>query len=220
LGYALIVAKRGIKSCALLGQKEKGQLEKGEEMVYFTADLHLGHFNVIRMCERPFGSVEEMDNALIANWNQVVTSNDQVYVLGDFSMKPSDVVSGYLKRLNGTKFLVRGNHDRVSDELLASKAWKWVEHYHELKHEGEKFVLFHYPMWSWKGSWRGAIHLYGHVHNKGQAYEALSEGRGFSFNVGVDVNNFYPVSIVKLIELSKLHKEKMELRLDQEEEEL
>jgi calcineurin-like phosphoesterase family protein len=172
------------------------------------------------MCERPYASVEEMDDALIANWNAVVTRNDQIYVLGDFSMKPADVVSGYLKRLNGMKFLIRGNHDRVSDELLASKAWKWVEHYHELKHDGSKFVLFHYPMWSWRGSWRGAIHLYGHVHNKGQGYEALCEGRGFSYNVGVDVNNYYPVSMEKVIELSKSHKgrEDSESYVDQQEE--
>lgn len=52
-------------------------------MIYFTADTHFGHENVIRFCDRPFSSANEMDEAMIANWNARVRGNDTVYILGD-----------------------------------------------------------------------------------------------------------------------------------------
>ena len=59
-------------------------------MIYFTADTHFGHYNVIRFCDRPFASAEEMDEAMIQNWNERVTGNDTVYILGDKFLETSD----------------------------------------------------------------------------------------------------------------------------------
>lgn len=59
-------------------------------MIYFTADTHFGHCNVIRFCDRPFASAEEMDEAMIQNWNERVTGNDTVYILGDKFLETSD----------------------------------------------------------------------------------------------------------------------------------
>lgn len=66
-------------------------------MIYFTSDLHLGHKNIIKLCDRPFASLEEMDETLIANWNQVVTNGDTIYIVGDLMFRtqahPADVLN-------------------------------------------------------------------------------------------------------------------------------
>jgi calcineurin-like phosphoesterase family protein len=79
-------------------------------MLYFTSDHHFWHTNIIKYCNRPFVSVEEMNEALIQNWNDLVLPEDEVYYLGDFSMaaRPVEI---YTSRLNGIKYLVPGNHD-------------------------------------------------------------------------------------------------------------
>ena len=79
-------------------------------MIYFTADTHFGHYNVIRFCDRPFASAEEMDEAMIQNWNDRVTGNDTVYILGDMFFRSTNA-EGILKRLKGKKRLIVGNHD-------------------------------------------------------------------------------------------------------------
>ena len=77
-------------------------------MIYFTADTHFGHYNVIRFCDRPFASAEEMDEAMIQNWNDRVTGNDTVYILGDMFFRSTNA-EGILKRLKGKKRLIVGN---------------------------------------------------------------------------------------------------------------
>jgi calcineurin-like phosphoesterase family protein len=150
--------------------------------IFVTADLHLGHDNIRRHCKRPFDSVLEMDEALIANWNSVVSRNDLVYVVGDFAWKNPNK---YLARLQGKKILIRGNHDRGSEEHLRNFAEA-----HDLlirKIDGRKVVFCHYCMTSWPGSGRGAWHLYGHSH--GVIRESANGPR---CDVGVDVWNYAP----------------------------
>lgn len=86
-------------------------------MIYFTSDPHYGHANVIRYCARPFRDVQEMNEALINNWNSVVTQDDTVYVLGDFSLGFSEV-ERYSSRLLGKKFLIPGNHDKLHSWII------------------------------------------------------------------------------------------------------
>ena len=80
-------------------------------MIYFTADTHFGHCNVIRFCDRPFASAEEMDEAMIQNWNDRVTGNDTVYILGDMFFRSTNAEE-ILKRLKGKKRLIFGNLGR------------------------------------------------------------------------------------------------------------
>jgi len=84
-------------------------------MVFFTSDLHFGHNNIIAYCNRLFSSVGEMDNTLIADWNSVVASGDDIYVLGDFTMKPAQDARRCLSTLNGRKYFIRGNLDKFLD---------------------------------------------------------------------------------------------------------
>lgn len=136
-------------------------------MDYFISDLHFGHINCLRFDNRPFASITEHDEALIKNWNAVVTQNDDVYVLGDISWHDATKTAEIFRRLNGRKHLIKGNHDT---KLLKSREVRdlFVEitDYKELYIDnGKAVVLCHYPMPCFKNHFYDWHHLYGHVHN-------------------------------------------------------
>ena len=78
---------------------------------WVTADLHLGHKNIIKHARRPFKSVEEMDEGIITHWNARVRPGDIVYIVGDFAWGTAADYVAYARVLNGQKFLIKGNHD-------------------------------------------------------------------------------------------------------------
>ena len=82
-------------------------------MKYYIGDLHFGHKKVLEFDNRPFETFEEMNETIIENWNNVVTKNDDVYILGDMFWK-NDLAEDIMSRLNGNKYLILGNHDRIS----------------------------------------------------------------------------------------------------------
>ena len=171
-------------------------------MIYFTADHHFGHANVIKHCNRPFATAEEMDESLIQNWNATISQKDEVYILGDFTMRPASEALKYLTRLNGRKYFIKGNHDRFLKGKginLIEKEFEWIKDYHALNVDGKCFILFHYPILEWANYYRGSIHLYGHVHNSQTSAKRLEGLKGPAFNVGVDVNDYRPVSIKEII---------------------
>lgn len=101
--------------------------------VYFTADLHLGHRNICRYTGRPFGSVEEMNAAIVARWNETVRPEDTVWILGDFAMgSPFRDNLAIAESLNGKLNLVAGNHDRCSPvyEPRPTQRARWLDEYH------------------------------------------------------------------------------------------
>lgn len=160
------------------------------KMIYFTSDLHFGHKNIINYCNRPFSSVEEMNEKLIENWNSVVKPNDIVYNLGDFSFHSDP--RQFTERLNGEHHLILGNHDRIGQ--LNRCNFASIKHYNEIKIDGIKIVLFHYPMISWNGSFHGSWQLYGHCHGTNKII--LDN----SMDVGVDCNNYLPISFDEIKE--------------------
>ena len=81
-------------------------------MIYFTSDLHFYHDNVIKFANRPYKNSEQMNQALIKNWNDKVGANDEIYILGDFTMKGAELATEILSQLKGKKHLIKGNHDR------------------------------------------------------------------------------------------------------------
>jgi len=170
-------------------------------MVFFTADLHFGHANVIRHCSRPFESADEMDEALIKNWNASVKSKDEIYILGDFTMRPAAEAHNYLKQLNGRKYFIKGNHDKFLKKGFEPYMdyFEWVKDYYMLHAYGKCFILFHYPILEWANYYRGSIHLHGHVHNRNNTIELTKDLRSRAFNVGVDVNGYKPVSITEIL---------------------
>lgn len=167
--------------------------------IFFSADTHYGHANVINFCNRPFNDVSEMREALIRNWNNRVTYKDSVYFLGDFSFYKDDKdAENVLNRLNGQKFLVLGNHDTHLKNGSLSK-FSWVKNYYELRDGNEKFVLFHFPIKTWNKGHHGSYHLHGHEH--GSKNDCLIR----RYDVGVDVidHNYSQVSLEEIKERLK-----------------
>ena len=186
---------------------------------FFTSDQHFGHHNIIDYCDRPFGDVGEMDEVIIAGWNETVGVEDEVWVLGDFAMGDRARGLGYLQRLNGTKYLVAGNHDKCSP--TEKNGHLHIQEYLEagftavvsqaqvslpaLRPTGQnlKIMLSHYP-------YAGDSHtehdryakfrlrdlgqplVCGHVHTDWKT--SLSPQGTAQVNVGVDQWGFRPVS--------------------------
>lgn len=130
-------------------------------MKFYISDLHIGHANVLQFDNRPFFTLTEMHQAIINNWNSAVGKGDDVYILGDFAWKNDDGLE-VIKQLNGKKFLIKGNHDRLSPEL--EKQFVWVKDYEEIKDNGNHVILCHYPIPHFHNSDYGYYHLYGHIH--------------------------------------------------------
>lgn len=147
-------------------------------MDFFTADLHLGHENVIRHCNRPFKNADVMDDALIENWNRRVSKNDTVYILGDLIFRTNHLPEDYLYRLNGHKHLIIGNHDQSwlkklpSGELLntsVTEAFESINHMKVIKQDRLVITLCHYPMMTWQAAGHGGLMIFGHIHNNTNA---------------------------------------------------
>ena len=147
------------------------------------------------MCERPFDNIDEMHETLINNWNAVVRKTDEVYILGDFAFKGTgSQVNKILNRLNGKKYLVKGNHEKyLKDPEFDISAFEWVKDYYVRSYNDMRFVLFHYPILEWEHYHRKTIHLYGHVHNN-----KFWHPEHRAINVSVDKTDFYPVNAAEL----------------------
>ena len=170
-------------------------------MVYFTADLHFYHDKIIRHTKRPFSNVEEMNKALIRKWNDKVTNQDDVYILGDFTMKGAEMSAVCLYSLKGRKYLIRGNHDNFADSPeFEPSLFCSIRDYMEIVYQNQCFILFHYPMLEWNGRGKGAIALHGHQHNHKDYNVENRRNRILRYDVGVDANNMQPVSAEEIIE--------------------
>ena len=165
-------------------------------MIYFTSDLHFYHGNVISFAGRPFQDAEEMNRALIQNWNAAVQPEDEIYILGDVTMRGPEKAMEVLRQLKGRKYLIRGNHDRFADRSsFDASLFEWVRDYCELSWQKQDFVLFHYPILEWNGQLYGSVHLHGHQHNR-RDYNLWNQAHGIrKYDVGVDANGMRPVSL-------------------------
>ena len=168
-------------------------------MTYFTSDQHFGHFNIIRLCSRPFETVEEMDEALLSKWNAKVKADDTVYILGDLFFRAAKV-EPILKALNGHKHLIVGNHDHTwMKRVEASDYFASVQTLKEVEIDGRVLTLCHYPMLSYPQARRGYM-VYGHIHNNVRDdYWPLIARRSRMLNAGADVNNFEPVTFDEMV---------------------
>lgn len=165
-------------------------------MIHFTADHHFWHKNIIEYAHRPFNDVEEMNEIMIHRWNSVVKDDHLTYVLGDFAFASPSKIDHLLRRLNGQKVLVLGNHD------YTFKKAKWVKMGFDrvttgesIDIAGQRVELSHYPTYI-ASKWM----LHGHVHNRWRVKENIYYTGG-RLNVGVDVWNFIPVSLNKIIKV-------------------
>ena len=134
-------------------------------MNFYIADTHFGHENILGLDNRPFKTIDEHDEALIEYWNDAVGYNDDVYILGDFCMYSTLKTQAILKRLNGRKHLIVGNHDGKSLKNPETRnMFVEITPYKEIT-DGEHFVvLSHFPIPTFNKHYYGAYHFYGHVH--------------------------------------------------------
>ena len=177
-------------------------------MIYFTSDLHFGHEAVIEKCNRPFSSVEEMNETLIKNWNKVVMPDDDVYILGDMIFRAEQPPQDFLKRLRGKKHLIFGNHDVswIKEVNLSDYFVEWGDYL--LVNSGAwKATLCHFPQLHGNGKYL----IHGHLHNRRTDwYWPFYKDFDRALNAGVEINDFRPVTITQLIENNKKFKEQEE----------
>lgn len=178
-----------------------------ERKVWFTSDTHFGHKNIIEYCKRPFLDEIEMDRKLIDNWNSVVKGNDLVFHLGDFGRNnPKEIFN----KLKGKIHFILGNHDNKNKILPATNVTVYNSDILRVTINNQIIVLCHYPILSWDKQSIGAWHLYGHIHTvKGISYDKAPFQQ--SWDVGVDNNDFYPVSMVKIREIMESKKESSQI---------
>lgn len=172
------------------------------ETTFFTSDTHFGHENIIKFCKRPFSSVEEMNEALVENWNKVVSDTDTVFHLGDFAFGGSSVWNGILSRLKGQIYLVIGNHDVKGIRQGYINRFIGVSPQMQIQIEKRSIYLNHYPFLCYGGSYRkpedAVWQLFGHVHSgpecSGLDCSRLTNLFPYQYDVGVDNNNYKPIS--------------------------
>lgn len=171
-------------------------------MIFFTADTHFGHAGIIRHCNRPFlnvhgrPDVHKMNLIQTDNWNAVVGPGDTIYHLGDFSMSGTKNTEAVLKRLNGKKRLVIGDHDRSAVKCL--NCFEDIADMMFISVNGQEIYLSHYCHKTWRKSHFGSWHLFGHSHGGLDEYAA---GEGKLLDVGVDSHDFRPWSFEEIREI-------------------
>ncbi len=159
--------------------------------IYFTADHHFGDARARSFYRRPFSSVTQMDEEMIKGWNSLVEPDDEVWHLGDFSVRQEpERISTLLSELNGQKHLIAGNND--SSAVRQNGQWLSVQDYAEVVSDGIRLVLCHYPFRTWRDMGRGAVNLHGHSHGR---LKQLPR----QFDVGVDVEGFRPVALERML---------------------
>lgn len=163
---------------------------------YITADTHFGHENIIKYCNRPFKSLNHMNETLIKNWNERVKPEDVVYVVGDFCFRNSyDGKEGIRKRsqeweseLNGKIIHTRGNHDW-------NNGTKTIIQGILVNYGGFQMYLVHNPK-HYNSNYK--INLIGHIHRN---FKIQHKRESVLINVGVDVNNFRPLKFQEVLKI-------------------
>lgn len=192
--------------------------------IFICSDLHISHRNILQYCpNRRQGKdipvqeddvknmVNQMNELIISNFNSVVQPSDDVYILGDVAMSIISNAPPLIRRLNGNKMLIAGNHDKTLLKLIKNSngelddLFVWIKDYHEMffKTESRDKILIcmsHFPMSHWNLMNAGSIMLHGHLHGN------PSNITGRIKDMGIDTNNLYPYlldSVVK--ELMKIN---------------
>jgi len=170
---------------------------------WVTSDLHFGHKNIMSFCPqtraRFNNDVTYMNSAMAEEWNDKVQPEDLVYILGDVAFMSGSDAGRMMTRLNGTKILVEGKHDRTTlMDVTFRNAFAEVHKYLDIIYDGHKIVMFHYPIAEWDQMHRGALHFYGHLHG---GVSGLEKYR--ALDVGMDSTGEIVISMERAIRLIK-----------------
>lgn len=172
-------------------------------MIYFSSDLHLNHSKPFIYEPRGFSSVEEMNNTIIKNFNEIITPEDDLYLLGDNFLGELEPGIKFFKQVPGKIHLIWGNHDTDNRKTALSECYNVVEicgFAEAIKYHKWHFFCSHFPSNTTnfddykKPLKQRTLNLHGHTHSK-EKFNLFG-----SYNVAVDAHNCYPVSIDKIIE--------------------
>ncbi len=185
--------------------------------VYFTSDNHFGHENIIKYCDRPFSSADEMDKVMIERWNDAIGPSDTIYHLGDFTLNGYVFACQIFARLNGIIKLLGTpwHHDKrwlnaegastpcnkLGSEIYILPPMHFIPECYpwdigpgpDTRETMVNLLLSHYPLAIWERKHYGAVHLHGHSHGR-------YKGEGRILDVGVDSWGFAPVSLEQVCE--------------------
>jgi len=176
-------------------------------MRWFVSDTHFFHKSIIKFSRRPFKDVQEMNSTIIRNWNNRVSENEEVWFLGDLAFKvKKSTVEALISRLHGRIHFIKGNHDDRylpmlrnmvgnGNKILSVRDVAYIK-----MMDGQKAMLCHYPMYSWRGKFHGRYHIYGHIHNSETEYTRMFPT---ALNVSVEATNYEPLSEKEVIERIK-----------------
>lgn len=181
--------------------------------VFFIGDMHFGHENAIKFDNRPFSSVEEMDEELVRRWNNKVSSGDLVYVLGDMIWKTKNgKATDIIKSLNGQKILIRGNHDRFLHDASVRKAFAAIKDYDDINIEladrtKRRCILSHYFIPFYNAHRYNAVHLHAHSHISDESKIEIGFAKWLNengykneiYNVGCMHWNYEPVTLDEIL---------------------
>lgn len=179
------------------------ECEFNPEEVWFTSDTHFYHANILRYCNRPFSDVTEMNEELIRRWNETVPASGIVFHLGDVCFGGSKEWNEVLHRLNGKIYLILGNHDM---KFICENPIERFEHITQqmlIRVGGRRLLLNHNPFLAYGGERKEVWQLFGHVHSGPLSHTGLDTPRlqhlfPRQYDVGVDNNDFRPVSFYKI----------------------
>lgn len=191
-------------------------LKEGQH-VYFTSDLHFGHKNILKFCNRPFTDIKEMAQEMKQRWNDVVNPDDIIFVLGDFSwFTGRHEIWNCIKSLHGNIYIIPGNHDvirgfEISQEncdrihVLSDIVHVWIrDEFGRLPKSTVELCLSHYPLMTWSHRQSRCINLFGHIHSDGRIHEDKFDLNlplwSYQYDVGVDANEYRPVSLQEIIQ--------------------
>ena len=162
---------------------------------YVASDLHLGHENIIQLTDRPFNSIEEMDEALISNWNSVVSPDDTVLYLGDLvAYSTTRKQKEYLDRLQGDIVFLSGNHDEIT---MNTEDCIPVYEALDFQVSGISFYATHYPEEMPNVRWL----LHGHVHNNDLRDYPLYNPNQNRLNLSIEVTEYEPIPMETIVSL-------------------
>lgn len=193
--------------------------------VFFTGCPHFEHENIIKLANRPFANADEMNATLVRNWNEVVSNDDIVYLMGDVTWGRG---IHWLKQLNGAIAILPGNHDDDADlHTWRREGYTILPPLVDIQWQGQWFNLCHYPIEDWNRRYKGSIHLHCHTHSlnfrnpslpyirdsalAGHANDSIyplpikypAEIKCNRFNIGMDATKFYPMQLETILDAAR-----------------
>jgi calcineurin-like phosphoesterase family protein len=137
--------------------------------IFIGSDFHWGHTNILRYCpesrSRYNNDIQYMNETMVQEWNDLVSPDDTVYMLGDIAFMSAQKAYDYVSRCNGNKILITGNHDvKILRDVKFRSCFQSIHSYLEITYKHTKICMFHYPIFDHNGKNRGSIMLHGHRH--------------------------------------------------------